>query len=76
VRDQDGRLAERVPELDDEIRDELGALRIEPGGRLVVEEDLRIPRGQCAPDRHPPLHPARHLVRHAVDELIVEADPA
>ena len=52
----------------------LGA-RVEPGGRLVEQEEDR--RGQeGARDRHLLLHPARHLLQRAVQPVLVDAQLA
>src|SRR5690606_36084930 len=44
VADHHGGDRESVPRLEDELVDRLHRDRIEAGGRLVVEEDLRIAR--------------------------------
>src|SRR5512138_258657 len=60
VSDDHDRAAETLPELEDQVVEAPGADRVEPGGRLVQEEDIRVeghrPRQSC-----PFLHPAAEL---------------
>jgi hypothetical protein len=52
------RLPVRVPEMDDEVRDPLRGLRIQPRRGLIIQEDPRIPRRERPRDRDPSLHAA------------------
>src|SRR5262245_57356611 len=60
VRDDDDRRAEAVAQLEDELIEEARADRIEPGGRLVEEQHVRI-EGHGTRQAGPLLHPAADL---------------
>ena len=74
VRDDDGRHAEAVVQRQDQLVELDRAHRIEPGRRLVEEEQRRI-EGQRARDAGALLHAARDLRRQVVLEAL-EADEA
>ena len=63
-----------VAQLDHLFVDRRRRDRVEPGRRLVVEQDARLGRHR-ARDRHAPALSARQLRRHPVDELLEADEP-
>jgi hypothetical protein len=74
VRHDDRAHVLQVPELDDLVVDRIRRDRIEPGGRLVVEQDARL-EGHGARNRHAPPLAAGQLRRLLVD-MLAQADEA
>ena len=68
VRDHDGADALQVPQLDDLVVDGHRRNRVEPGRRLVVEQNSRLGRHR-ARDGHAAALPAGELRRLAIDVL-------
>src|SRR5215208_2016857 len=65
VRDHAVRAAVLLVDLHDELAQERGANRVEPGVRLVEEHDVGVEH-QRAREARPRAHTARELVRHLV----------
>ena len=74
VGDRDGRGAEALHAVDDQIVDDVGHDRIETGGRLVEEDDLRIGR-DGARQADALLHAARKLGRIELADFRSQAQP-
>src|SRR5262245_53547174 len=74
VRDEDRGDLFQVTQLQSQLADRAGGNRIEAGGRLVVEDDLRT-SDQRARDAHAPAHPPRKLVRHLVRRVLQVDEP-
>ena len=74
VGDRDRGGAELAHAFDDQLVDHVGHDRVEPGGRLVEEDDLGL-GGDGAGERHALLHAARQLGRAAARRLRARARP-
>src|SRR3546814_8814270 len=71
--DGDGRDPEIAYKADDQAVDRMGTDRVQPGRRLVEEQDFRMAR-DGAGERDPLLHAARKFRRAQVQHLRAEPD--
>src|SRR5206468_4324887 len=71
VGDHDGGIAHAAAQLPDQLADELGIRGIEPAGRLVEQERLRL-HAQRTRDADALPHPARQLRRQKAEHLAAE----
>ena len=75
VGDRDRGGAEIADAFHDQVVDDVGHDRVEAGGRLVEEDDLRL-AGDGSGERHALLHAARQFRRKELADLGSEADMA
>src|SRR5260221_5577829 len=66
--------AELLDAFDDQLVDDIGHDRVEPGGRLVEKDDLGL-GGDGAGEGDALLHAARQLGRHELADIGAEPDP-
>src|SRR5215470_569436 len=74
VRDEDRGDLFQVAKLQGQLADRAGGDRVEAGGRLVVEDNLRA-SDQRPRDAHAPAHAPRKLVRHLVRRVLQVYEP-
>src|SRR5262247_1655932 len=74
VRDEDRGYLFQVAQFQGQLADRACGDRVEAGGRLIVEDDLRT-SDQGPRDAHAPAHAPRKLVRHLVHRLLQIDEP-
>src|SRR5262245_40689375 len=74
VRDEDRGDLFQVAQFQGELADRACGDRVEAGGRLVVEDDLRA-SDQRPGDAHAPAHAPRKLVRHLIRRVLQIDEP-